>query len=88
MKCAKNMYHLEVGMTTLSKICLWTKHLDSSYLHNHFIFFTATGGLNQSDKDLKQRVAESFKTELPQDFFDFWEFCKKLNEGKPCGVYI
>lgn len=34
----------------------------------------------------KQKLTERFKVELPEDFFDFWEFCKKLNLENPCGA--
>ena len=33
----------------------------------------------------KQELVERFKVEFPKDFFDFWEFCKKLNLKNPCG---
>ena len=36
----------------------------------------------------KQKLTERFKVELPEDFFDFWEFCKKLNLENPCGKNI
>ena len=36
-------------------------------------------------KDVNEKLKEVFKVELPQDFFDFWEFCKELNKEKPCG---
>ncbi|KAL9971852.1 hypothetical protein ACROYT_G018064 [Oculina patagonica] len=29
-------------------------------------------------------MKQAFKVELPQDFFDFWEFCKELNKENPC----
>ncbi|XP_074621172.1 histone PARylation factor 1-like isoform X2 [Acropora palmata] len=34
----------------------------------------------------KQELVERFKVEFPKDFFDFWEFCKKLNLRNPCGA--
>ena len=38
-----------------------------------------------SRNDLKEKVRETFKVELPSDFFDFWDFCKNLKGGNPCG---
>lgn len=46
-------------------------------------FFAAKG--NYGDKAVKEKLTETFKVDLPQDFFDFWEFCKKLNDRNPCG---
>lgn len=43
------------------------------------------GKSENKTKDVKEKLKEVFKVELPQDFFDFWEFCKELNKEKPCG---
>ncbi|KAM7443990.1 hypothetical protein ABFA07_007360 [Porites harrisoni] len=37
-----------------------------------------------SRNDLKEKMRETFKVELPSDFFDFWDFCKNLKDGNPC----
>jgi len=42
---------------------------------------TAKNG--HKDKDIKKKITETFKVELPQDFFLLWEFCMKLNSENP-----
>jgi len=47
------------------------------------VIFTAKNG--HKDKDIKKKITETFKVELPQDFFLLWEFCMKLNSENPSG---
>ena len=35
--------------------------------------------------DLQSSIKEKFLVDMPQDFYDFWEFCKDLNHTAPEG---
>ena len=37
--------------------------------------------------DVKDKLREALKVDLPQDFFDFWEFCKTIKSDNPCGKF-
>ncbi len=39
----------------------------------------------EEDVDVKVDIKTKFKVEMPQDFYDFWDFCTDLNPGKPAG---
>lgn len=39
-----------------------------------------------SDKVPHETIKEKFGINMPQDFFDLWEFCKELNPQKPQGI--
>lgn len=48
---------------------------------------------NKSDDDIKMtdpqsNIKEKFLVDMPQDFYDFWEFCKDLNHTVPQGIII
>ncbi|XP_071496393.1 histone PARylation factor 1-like [Diadema antillarum] len=55
---------------------------------------TAKGGSVDSEAspstppglDIKEELRLKFKVEMPQDFFDFWEYCKSVNPTEPCGA--
>ncbi|XP_033127505.1 histone PARylation factor 1-like [Anneissia japonica] len=38
--------------------------------------------------DIKEEIEWKFKVKMPQDFYDFWEFCKTLNETSPCDALL
>ncbi|XP_041462261.1 histone PARylation factor 1-like [Lytechinus variegatus] len=33
--------------------------------------------------DIKEELRLKFKVEMPPDFFDFWDYCKSINNAKP-----
>jgi len=33
-------------------------------------------------------IKEKFLVDMPQDFYDFWEFCKDLNPTAPEGIVL
>lgn len=35
--------------------------------------------------DPQRTIKERFLVDMPQDFYDFWEFCKHLNPTAPEG---
>ena len=39
-----------------------------------------------TDLDLQRSIKEKFLVDMPQDFYDFWEFCKDLNCTCPEGI--
>ena len=41
--------------------------------------------LETADKTLHEILKEKFGINMPQDFFDLWEFCKDINPQKPQG---
>lgn len=38
-------------------------------------------------KDLSKAIKQLFLVEMPQDFYDFWEFCNTVDEKNPQGVF-
>lgn len=49
---------------------------------------TLTGAENKNNDDIKTTdlqgiIKEKFLVDMPQDFYDFWEFCKELNRIVP-----
>lgn len=38
--------------------------------------------------DLQKTIKEKFLVDMPQDFYDFWEFCKHLNPLAPEGMVV
>lgn len=38
-------------------------------------------------KDLSKAIKYLFLVEMPQDFYDFWEFCSTIDEKNPEGVF-
>ena len=51
----------------------------------HDTFHAFADKTDNKDNDVKEKLKETFKVELPSDFFDFWEFCKMLKSENPCG---
>ena len=41
--------------------------------------------LNESE-DVKENVKRKFLVQMPEDFYQFWEFCRSLNHSNPQGV--
>lgn len=39
-----------------------------------------------SPADVHENIKSKFLVEMPEDFFDFWRFCKELNEEDPLGL--
>lgn len=37
------------------------------------------------NQEVKDEIKSKFKLEMPQDFYDFWEFCTTLNANHPEG---
>lgn len=37
----------------------------------------------ESDNEIHQNIREKFLINMPNDFYDFWNFCKDLNSTKP-----
>jgi uncharacterized protein (DUF2344 family) len=37
---------------------------------------------------IKDDIKEKFKVEMPQDFYDFWEYCKTLDTNNPECKYL
>lgn len=46
----------------------------------------ATNKEETNVSDVKDKLREALKVDLPQDFFDFWEFCKTTKSDNPCGA--
>ena len=40
-----------------------------------------------SPQDVKENIKQKFLVEMPQDFYDFWDFAKSLHAKKPEGVW-
>ena len=40
-----------------------------------------------SPTDLKENIKSKFLMEMPEDFYDFWEFAKSINNSTPEGMY-
>lgn len=36
--------------------------------------------------DLQGTIKKKFLVDMPQDFYDFWEFCKDLDHSAPEGI--
>lgn len=53
--------------------------------HVRLISHAFAGKADIKTKDVKEKLKQAFKVELPQDFFDFWEFCKTLKSENPGG---
>lgn len=39
--------------------------------------------LPPSPEDIRESIKEKFLVEMPEDFYDFWEFCSTLNKENP-----
>ena len=38
-----------------------------------------------SPTDVKENIKQKFLTEMPEDFYNFWEFCKSEKADSPTG---
>jgi len=38
-------------------------------------------------EDLKENIKSKFLVEMPEDFYQFWEFCSNINPEDPCGNF-
>ncbi|XP_072040750.1 histone PARylation factor 1-like [Amphiura filiformis] len=57
---------------------------DDSKSHNT----TEDDGDTMETVDVKDDIKNKFKVEMPQDFYDLWEFCKDINPGKPSDALL
>ena len=48
---------------------------------------TTVGHADKCCPDVKEDLKNKFKVQMPQDFFDFWEFCKDINQKCPSGQF-
>ena len=42
--------------------------------------------LARESEDVKENVKRKFLVQMPEDFYQFWEFCKSLNPSDPQGT--
>ena len=42
--------------------------------------------LPPSPTNVKEKIKQKYLTEMPEDFYLFWEFCQFINQEKPCGI--
>lgn len=52
---------------------------------------TTSATVDHTDKccpDVKEDLKNKFKVQMPQDFFDFWEFCKDVNQKCPSDALL
>ena len=59
--------------------------LDLNWRDEALFFFLDKEETNVTD--VKDKLREALKVDLPQDFFDFWEFCKTIKSDNPCGKF-
>ena len=38
-----------------------------------------------SPVDVKDNIKQKFLVEMPDNFYHFWDFCKRENKSSPCG---
>ena len=41
-----------------------------------------------SPADVRENIRSKFLVEMPEDFYEFWEFAKSLDSKKPTGLCI
>lgn len=41
--------------------------------------------LPNSPTNVKENIKQKYLTEMPEDFFLFWDFCQFIHKEKPCG---
>ena len=61
-------------------------------LHNMFSEASSTEGTVITDEppspeDIRENIKIKFLMEMPDDFYDFWEFAKTINERNPSGIF-
>ena len=42
--------------------------------------------LAKESEDVKENVKRKFLVQMPEDFYQFWDFCKSLNPSNPQGL--
>ena len=42
--------------------------------------------LARESDDVKENLQRKFLVQMPDDFYQFWEFCKSLNSSNPQGM--
>ena len=47
--------------------------------------FVDSAELDQESCDVRENVKRKFLVEMPEDFYQFWDFCKCLNPSRPEG---
>lgn len=47
--------------------------------------FVDSAELDQESCDVRENVKRKFLVEMPEDFYQFWDFCKSLNPSRPEG---
>lgn len=45
------------------------------------------GSLTSVDSGRRDEVVQLYKLQMPEDLFQFWEFCKELNPDDPCSMF-
>ena len=45
--------------------------------------FVDSAELDQESCDVRENVKRKFLVEMPEDFYQFWDFCKSLNPSRP-----
>ena len=64
------------------KICsyaLWT---------NVYMIPVGVASKDSDDTKMTDLIKEKFLVDMPQDFYDFWEFCKDINHTAPEGMLL
>ena len=64
-------------------ICKEKLHHTTGPLHRPRFCFLADVA---SDKSPHETIKEKFGINMPQDFYDLWEFCEELNPQRPQGI--
>lgn len=44
--------------------------------------------LAKESEDVKENVKRKFLVQMPEDFYQFWDFCKSLNPSNPQGLCV
>ena len=42
----------------------------------------------ESPVDIRENIKSKFLVEMPEDFYDFWKLCQKLNAEDPLGKFV
>ena len=63
-------------------------------LRTSFIIFCPTSSvvdgaeLDRESSDVRENIRRKFLMEMPEDFYQFWEFCKSINLSKPESKWV
>ena len=44
--------------------------------------------LVRESEEVRENVKRKFLVQMPEDFYQFWEFCKSLNPSDPQGISV